>query len=140
MAAGPVKKAPSMIGGADRTEINLAFRPPYDWQTIIRFYMSHPIPGIERVTEDSFERVFRVRNTIGFLQVQAMVDEPQLKLRIVTDPKIHFEVVRLVGKMYDLDSDPVLIANCFAQVPLLSKLCERFHGLRLPRGWDQIGG
>jgi AraC family transcriptional regulator, regulatory protein of adaptative response / DNA-3-methyladenine glycosylase II len=133
---GTVKKARSMIGRADWTEINLAFRPPYDWQTIIRFYMSHPIPGIERVTEDSFERVFRVRNTIGFLQVQAMVDEPQLKLRIVTDPKIHFEVVRRVRKMFDLDSDPVLIANCFAQVPLLSKLCERFPGLRLPRGWD----
>jgi AraC family transcriptional regulator of adaptative response / DNA-3-methyladenine glycosylase II len=38
--------------------------------------------------------------------------------------------------MFDLDSDPVLIANCFAQVPVLAKLCERFPGLRLPRGWD----
>jgi hypothetical protein len=81
---GKIKKAHSKIGRADWTEINLAFRPPYDWQTIIRFYQSHPIPGVERVTGDSFERVFRVRNTIGFLQVQATVDEPQLKLRIVT--------------------------------------------------------
>ena len=126
-----------MIGRADRTEINLAFRPPYDWQTIIRFYMSHPIPGVERVTGDSFERVFRAGKTIGFFQVQAMVNEPQLKLKIVTaDPKIVFEVVRRVRKMFDLDSDPVLIANCFAQVPVLAKLCERFPGLRLPRGWD----
>jgi AraC family transcriptional regulator of adaptative response / DNA-3-methyladenine glycosylase II len=126
-----------MIGRADRTEINLAFRPPYDWQTIIRFYMSHPIPGVERVTGDSFERVFRAGKTIGFFQVQAIVDEPQLKLKIVTaDPKIVFEVVRRVRKMFDLDSDPVLIANCFAQVLLLAKLCERFPGLRVPRGWD----
>ena len=134
---GTVKKARSMIGRADRTEINLAFRPPYDWQTIIRFYMSHPIPGVERVTGDSFERVFRIGNTIGFFQVQAMVNEPQLKLKIVTaDPKIVFEVVRRVRKMFDLDSDPVLIANCLAQVPVLAKLCDRFPGLRLPRGWD----
>ena len=126
-----------MIGRADRTEIHLAFRPPYDWQTIIRFYMSHPIPGVERVTEDSFERVFRIGNTIGFFQVQAIVDEPQLKLNIVTaDPKIVFEVVRRVRKMFDLDSDPVLIANCLSQAPILAKLCERFPGLRLPRGWD----
>ena len=95
-----------MIGRADRTEINLAFRPPYDWQTIIRFYMSHPIPGVERVTGDSFERVFRAGKTIGFFQVQAMVNEPQLKLKIVTaDPKIVFEVVRRIEKdLFDLDS------------------------------------
>src|SRR5215472_14246025 len=78
-----VKRARSIVARATETEINLAFKPPYDWQTIIRFYVSHPIPGIERVTEESFERVFRVWNTIGFLQVQATVDEPQLKLRIV---------------------------------------------------------
>ena len=137
MLRGTVKKARSMIGRADRTEINLAFRPPYDWQTIIRFYMSHPIPGVERVTGDSFERVFRAGKTIGFFQVQAIVDEPQLKLRIVTsDPKIGFEVVRRVRKMFDLDSDPVLIANCLSRAPILAKLCERFPGLRLPRGWD----
>jgi AraC family transcriptional regulator, regulatory protein of adaptative response / DNA-3-methyladenine glycosylase II len=134
---GKIKKAHSKIGRADGTEIHLAFRPPYDWQTIIRFYMSHPIPGVERVTDESFERVFRLGNTIGFFQVQAMVDEPQLKLRIVAaQPKIFFEVVRRVRRMFDLDSDPILIANCFAQVPILSKLYDRFPGLRLPRGWD----
>ena len=127
----------SKNGSAESTEIHLVFRPPYDWQTIIRFYQSHPIPGVERVTGDSFERVFRVGNTIGFFQVQAMVDESQLKLRIVApEPQDFFEVVRRVRKMFDLDSDPVLIANCFARVPVLAKLCDRFPGLRLPRGWD----
>ena len=37
MLRGTVKKAGSKIGRADGTEITLAFRPPYDWQTIIRF-------------------------------------------------------------------------------------------------------
>jgi AraC family transcriptional regulator of adaptative response / DNA-3-methyladenine glycosylase II len=30
----------------------------------------------------------------------------------------------------------MLIAQCFAQVPLLAQLYDRFPGLRLPRGWD----
>jgi AraC family transcriptional regulator, regulatory protein of adaptative response / DNA-3-methyladenine glycosylase II len=131
------KRNRSKTGRAGGTEINLLFKPPYDWQTIIRFYQSHPIPGVERVTGYSFERVFRVGNTIGFLQVRAMVAEPQLKLRTTTaDPHILCEVISRVRKMFDLDSDPVLIANCFAQAPVLAKLCERFPGLRLPRGWD----
>jgi AraC family transcriptional regulator, regulatory protein of adaptative response / DNA-3-methyladenine glycosylase II len=134
---GKVGKAGSKIGRADRTEIILAFRPPYDWQTIIQFYMSHPIPGIERVTEESFERVFRLGATIGFFQVQPMVNKPRLRLRIVAvDPEMFDEVVRRVRRMFDLDADPMLIANCFAQVPALAKLCYRFPGLRLPRGWD----
>ena len=36
-------------------------------------------------------------------------------------PRLFVEVVRRVRKMFDLDSDPVLIANCFAQVPFLVK-------------------
>jgi AraC family transcriptional regulator of adaptative response / DNA-3-methyladenine glycosylase II len=134
---GTVRKTRSKTDRGDGIELKLLFKSPYDWQTIIRFYRSHPIPGVERVTGDSFERVFRVGNTIGFLQVQAMVGKPQLKLRIVTEnPRILFEVVSRVRKMFDLDSDPILIANSFAQVPVLSKLYDRFPGLRLPRGWD----
>lgn len=99
--------------------------------------MSHPIPGVERVTQDSFERVFRLGDTTGFLRVQATLGEPQLKLKTVSaNPRIVFEVVRRIRRMFDLDSDPILIANNFARVPVLAKLCDRFPGLRVPRGWD----
>ena len=132
-----VKTVRSKISRADHIEINLAFRPPYDWQAIMRFYLTHPIPGVERVTENSFERVFRVGETIGFLQVRAMAKKSQLKLRTTAaDPKILGQVISRVRRMFDLDSDPILIANCFARAPLLAKLCKRFPGVRVPRGWD----
>jgi AraC family transcriptional regulator of adaptative response / DNA-3-methyladenine glycosylase II len=87
--------------------------------------------------EDSFERIFRINSTIGFLRVQALAGEPQLKLRIVTgNRRILCEVESRVRKMFDLDSDPLLIARCFSRVPVLKKLCDRYPGLRLPRGWD----
>jgi AraC family transcriptional regulator of adaptative response / DNA-3-methyladenine glycosylase II len=38
--------------------------------------------------------------------------------------------------MFDLDSDPLLIADSFARIPLLAELCRRFPGLRVPGGWD----
>jgi AraC family transcriptional regulator of adaptative response / DNA-3-methyladenine glycosylase II len=134
---GTIRRVRSKTSGAGESEINLSFRPPYDWQTIIRFYMTHPIPGVERATEDSFERVFRIGNTTGYLQVKAMVDQPQLKLRTVTaDPQILSEIVCRIRRMFDLDYDPILIATSFARVPVLAKLYERFPGLRLPRGWD----
>jgi len=136
-APSQLRKARLRTDHRDEIELKLSFRPPYDWQTIIRFFQSHPIPGVECVTGDSFERVFRIGDTIGFFQVQALVGKPQLKLKIVTaDPRILFEVVSRVRRMFDLDSDPMLIAHSFAQSPLLSKLYDRFPGLRLPGGWD----
>jgi AraC family transcriptional regulator of adaptative response / DNA-3-methyladenine glycosylase II len=99
--------------------------------------MSHPIPGVERVTEDFFERVFRIGNTIGFLQVRAMTGRPLLKLRTANaDTEFLGEVISRVRRMFDLDANPLLIAHQLARVPVLAKLCERFPGLRVPRGWD----
>src|SRR6266481_2956816 len=114
-------------GNKDAIQLNLFFKPPYDWQTIIRFYESHLIPGVERVTEYGFERVFRIENSIGFLRVQPRVNKAHLELRAVAeDPKIFPEIASRVRKMFDLDSDPVLIADSFARVPLLARLCDRF--------------
>jgi AraC family transcriptional regulator of adaptative response / DNA-3-methyladenine glycosylase II len=127
----------SKSDGREGIELKLSFRPPYDWQTLIRFYRSHPIPGVEWVTENSFERLFRLDATIGWLGVEAIAGEPRLKLRVLAaNPKILFEVVGRVRRMFDLESDPMLIANSFMQNRLLAKLYDRFPGLRLPGGWD----
>jgi AraC family transcriptional regulator, regulatory protein of adaptative response / DNA-3-methyladenine glycosylase II len=118
-------------------EINLPFKPPYDWRSIIQFYQSHSIPGVERVTGDCFARVFRLEDKIGFVEIRGLLAESQLKVWIVSeDPKTTSETVRRVRKMFDLDCDPGLIAKSFERTPLLATLCRRFPGLRLARGWD----
>ena len=136
-APSQLRKTRSKVKTPDGIELKLSFRPPYDWQSLIRFYQSHPIPGIERVAENCFERVFCLDGTVGFLRVQPVGDKPQLKLSVVTeDPRLLFGVVNRIRRMFDLDSDPMLIANSFVQVPLLARLVNRFPGLRVPGGWD----
>ncbi|MGE5304609.1 MAG: DNA-3-methyladenine glycosylase 2 family protein [Alphaproteobacteria bacterium] len=138
------RRAPSKLRRAgpnrdarDGVELRLSFRPPYDWQTLIQFYQTHTIPGVERVVGNRFERVFRIENSLGFFQAQPIVGTPQLKLKVITeDLRILFEVTSRARRMFDLDSDPLLIADSFAQDPLLAKLCRRVPGLRLPGGWD----
>lgn len=127
----------SSIGGRNAIDLCLPFQPPYDWPTIIQFYRSHSIPGIERVTRTSFARVFRLNDTIGFVAVRAHAARPELKVRIESiDPATRTEVVRRVRKMFDLDCNPELVARSMGQIPLLSTLSRRFPGLRLARGWD----
>ena len=136
-APSQLRRTRSKFATTQGIELKLSFRPPYDWQSLIRFYQSHPIPGVERVLENAFERVFCIDGKIGFFRVQPVANRAQLKLRVVTeDPRILFTVVNRVRKMFDLDSDPMLIAESFAQVPLLAKLVDRFPGLRVPGSWD----
>ena len=137
------QRAPSQLRkgskseNTDGIELKLSFRPPYDWQNLIRFFETHPIPGVERIEENSFERVFRIDGAVGSVRVQPATGKPQLRVSVVTqDPKILCEVVSRVRRMFDLDSDPMLIATCFAQVPLLASLVGRFPGLRVPGCWD----
>ena len=125
------------MGDLAGSEINLPFQPPYDWRSIFRFYQTHSIPGLERVTENSFARPFRIDNVIGFVSVAAMSGAPHLTVRIAPDdPEVILAVVRRVRKMFDLDCDPMLIEQSFKRIPLLASLCRRHPGLRLPRGWD----
>ena len=127
----------SQTRGRDGIEVNLPFKSPYDWQSIIHFYKSHSIPGVERVADDSFARAFRLGNTIGFVQVLAVAGKRRLKVRIVPgDAKVCLEVVRRIKKMFDLDCDPRVIGKTLRRVPLLGTLCRRFPGLRVARGWD----
>jgi len=136
-APSQLRKSRSKSSAVGGIELKLAYRPPYDWQSLNEFYRTHPIPGVERVTENSFERVFRLDGKIGFLSVQPVAGKPQLKLTVMADdPRILFQVVHRVRRMFDLDSDPMLIAESFAPVPLFARLIDRFPGLRVPGSWD----
>ncbi len=133
--AGRVKR--SKTGDSGGIEITLPFKSPYDWPTIIGFYQTHPIPGLERVTTNSFERVFHIDGKTGIVRIETMVGVPQLKVRIAPDvAEIRLEVLRRIRKMFDLDCDPMLVEKSFRRIPLLASLCHRYPGLRLARGWD----
>jgi AraC family transcriptional regulator of adaptative response / DNA-3-methyladenine glycosylase II len=127
----------SQTSGRDGVEVSLPFKSPYDWQSIIRFFQSHSIPGVERVTDDSYMRVFRLGNTIGSVRVLAVARKRRLKVRIAPgDTEICLEAVRRIRNMFDLDCDPRVIGKSLGRVRLLATLCRRYPGLRLARGWD----
>lgn len=136
-APSQLRRAPSCSRELDGIELNLSYRPPYDWQAMLDFYRSHLVEGVERVGDDYFERVFQLGETIGALRVQPVRDRAQLRLTVIADnPQVLFEVTSRVRRMFDLDSDPMLVANSFAGVPLLLELYRRNRGLRLPGSWD----
>jgi AraC family transcriptional regulator of adaptative response / DNA-3-methyladenine glycosylase II len=115
----------------------IAYRPPLDWKSLLLYYSKHQIPFIEEVSEVSYQRVFKESGSMGLFHVENNEKKAQLELKVYCqDPKVLFPIVNRVRKMFDLNSDPLLISNQFSHFPFLMQLGEEFPGLRIARGWD----
>lgn len=118
-------------------KLTLSYRPPYDWETLLTYYRSHSIRGLEKISATSYERIFRHEGTLGVVEVRPLAEQSKLEVHIsYGDVKSFFPVAQKIRQMFDLDSDPLLIANSFSTDPQLDKLWNKYPGLRIPRAWD----
>ncbi len=118
-------------------ELCISYRPPFDWDNLLHYYSRHKIPYLENVTHDTYERVFQEKGKLGLLTVKNNPTKNQLELSIFTkDPTILFTMVNHVRKMFDLNSDPLIISNHFSENPYLDALWKEFPGLRIASGFD----
>lgn len=130
-------RSPSTIRKSGKLEnqftLHLSYRPPLDWKSLLLYYSNHQIPYLEKVTEDSYERVIKE----GYFTVRNDENKNQLELKVYCqDPKVLFSLSSRVRKMFDLSLDPLFISNQFSQNPFLKDVWDEFPGLRLARGWD----
>ena len=131
-----VRKSKSLMTETVFT-LHMAYRPPLDWKSLLLYYSKHQIPFIEDVSDSHYQRIFKVGSSIGLFAVQNNERKAQLELKVhCQDPKVLFTVVNRVRKMFDLNSDPLLISNQFSLFPFLTQLWEDFPGLRIAKGWD----
>ncbi len=117
--------------------VALAYRPPFDFERILRFYQSHQIGNLERFEEGKMTRVITINGEHGIIII---ANDPKknaliLEIDFPQISAIHMIISR-VRRLFDLDSDPVLIANAFDADPALAKLLKKYPGLRIPTGWE----
>jgi len=133
-ATAPSRMRRADLPGQDGAlRLTLAYRPPYDFAALLGFYARHAIPGVEHVSGESYERVTRG----GHVSLRQHPSRHALELTVSkADPAALFEIARRMRAMFDLDADPLLVANAFADVPILCDLHGKRPGLRMPRGYD----
>jgi AraC family transcriptional regulator of adaptative response / DNA-3-methyladenine glycosylase II len=115
----------------------LPYRPPYDWESMVRFLAARSIGGVEMVTNDCYSRVIELEGTTGSITVS---HEPAHKaLRVI----VRFGrldalpvIVARTRRMFDLSADAGAIAVALSGDPVLRPLVARRPGLRVPGGWD----
>jgi AraC family transcriptional regulator of adaptative response / DNA-3-methyladenine glycosylase II len=130
---GEIRRSP-IKGGLT---ISLPYRPPYDFSGLLHFYRTHAVGELESFTADSMSRVVALGGRVGEIRVSNDEVNSRLLVEIdLPDTSLVHGVVGRVRALFDLDSDPVVIANSLEVDPGMKKLVKKHPGVRLPSGWD----
>ncbi|MGB4072820.1 DNA-3-methyladenine glycosylase family protein [Pseudomonas sp.] len=115
----------------------LAYQAPWDWQQFHAHFALRALAGVEYLQPDSYSRSVQLDGSSGWFSVQPLAEQNVLQLRHSTS--LNGCVPALVGrvrKMFDLDAEPLRIAQHFAGDAQLGPLVARNPGLRLPTAFD----
>jgi AraC family transcriptional regulator of adaptative response / DNA-3-methyladenine glycosylase II len=121
---------------AGAVSVELAYRPPYDWDAMIAFLAARAIPGVEAVSTASYARSIALDGASGVLVVEPAA---QARIKVTIDfPRLRMlpTIIARVRRVFDLAADPVAIGAHLAQDRRLAPLVAARPGLRMPGAWD----
>jgi len=115
----------------------LPYQPPYDWESLLSFLAARAIPGVEEVVGGAYRRTFTHGGRDGVLEVRNDVRAHALEVLVrCAEPAALLPVAIRVRAMFDLAADTSTIAGHFRRDALLSRLVQRYPGLRVPGAWN----
>jgi AraC family transcriptional regulator of adaptative response / DNA-3-methyladenine glycosylase II len=121
----------------DALVLTIAFRPPYDWTSLVRFLAARALPGVESVDEREYVRAFAADGRAGAIRVARAAGSDALEVRLTgARPPRLADVARRVRRMFDADADPLAVAERLAASELLRPLVAARPGLRVAGAWD----
>lgn len=117
--------------------LTLSYRPPFDFQTLWAFYRNHGVGELEHFESGRMTRVISYGGEVGTVSIS---DDPE-RSQLVVDidfPNTRYlpNILAKIRDVFDLDSDPVAIANALEVDPKMKKLLRKHPGIRLPSGWE----
>jgi AraC family transcriptional regulator of adaptative response / DNA-3-methyladenine glycosylase II len=121
----------------DRVALRLDYRPPYDWARMLGFLAPRAVPGVERLANESYNRVVYLGGATGELTVRHAKARDALELEVTPSLlPVLMPLVARVRRMFDLDARPDLIDAALRRDRSLAPLVEKRPGLRLPGAID----
>jgi AraC family transcriptional regulator of adaptative response / DNA-3-methyladenine glycosylase II len=134
-----LRRSTSKAVATDCLTLVLAYRPPLDWEAMLRFLAARAIPGVECVTGVAYHRTVGIGEHRGWLRVSPVANRNLLAVDLSTAlaPALPSILVRL-RNLFDLDARPDVIAGHLALDPLLAPRVEHQPGLRVPGAFDSF--
>jgi AraC family transcriptional regulator, regulatory protein of adaptative response / DNA-3-methyladenine glycosylase II len=100
-------------------------------------YKKHQVGNLEWFEDGVMHRVVAINGKVGQIAISNDANDSTLIVEIdFPDTSSIRTIITRVRNLFDLDSDPVIIANTLGIDPDLKKLLQKYPGIRLPSGWD----
>lgn len=126
-----------MSPASETFKLRLSYRPPYDFHGLLSYYKNHIVEGVEVIQDGFYQRSFRIDETLGRIRIVQGPESNELILEIDSkDPRALYQIVQKARHLFDVDSDPMIVEEAFAKVPLMKQLIKKYPGQRFARGWD----
>ncbi len=98
-----------------RLEFELAYRPPYDWDSMLSFLEARAIAGVEDVRSGAYRRTLVVTQRgaahVGWIEVRRAPRKTALAVAVSPSlARVTPAVLALVKQAFDLSCDPALVA------------------------------
>ncbi|MGZ8457607.1 MAG: AlkA N-terminal domain-containing protein [Gemmatirosa sp.] len=117
--------------------LQLAYRPPFDWEELLRFLAARTLRGVEVVTPDAYARTARIGRHAGWLRVRHASEKRALLVELshALAPALPALLGRL-RDLFDLSARPDVVGAHLARDALLAPIVARLPGLRVPGAFD----
>jgi AraC family transcriptional regulator of adaptative response / DNA-3-methyladenine glycosylase II len=117
--------------------LQLSYRPPYDWEEMLKFLAARMIRDVEFVTGDSYARTVRLGKHIGWIKVTHAPEKRSLMVEFThsLSPVLPALLGRL-RNLFDLTARPDLISAHLVKDRRLRKSVTKNPGLRVPGAFD----
>jgi AraC family transcriptional regulator of adaptative response / DNA-3-methyladenine glycosylase II len=135
MTPGQLRRDAAHGSPAERMVFEIAYRPPYDWESMHAFLARRAVAGVELADSRSYSRTIRVahrqRTFAGFICVAAAPRKSALRVSVSPSlaPALP-AVLSRVKQLFDVAAHPDEIAQA------LGALASSRPGLRLPGAVD----
>jgi AraC family transcriptional regulator of adaptative response / DNA-3-methyladenine glycosylase II len=141
MTPGSVRRARQH--NTESIVLRLAYRPPYDWEAVMRYLAFRAIPGVETVTVSGESSVYRRTVSLaghhGSIGVTHDAAKSQLILEVTnTLTPVLFPLMARVREQFDLEASPLQIADNLGCDPLIASLVSAHPGWRVPGAFDHF--
>jgi AraC family transcriptional regulator of adaptative response / DNA-3-methyladenine glycosylase II len=135
MPPGRLRKEGTARALPGRLAFELAYRPPYDWASMLSFLGARAIAGVEDVTPDAYRRTLAIAQRgavhIGGIEVRRV--PRKAALAVAVSPALARVVPAVLARVkhaFDLTCDPAVVAAA------LGGLANGHPGLRVPGAFD----
>ena len=114
-----------------------SYRPPYDWDSFLKFLSLHLTKGTEIIKDASYYRTVRWEQQKGWLQVCHRPENNALEIILPLELiPVQVEILQQVACMFDLKHHPDRIAAHFQKCSILSQIVQHYPGLRVPGAFN----